>query len=651
MDLIVRVQDLWRKMRRPKQVFLVLLVVYLAIRLLSSAESVPRLLAGLAVVVLGCWAGVGLARRGMRKAIWRLRNRLLVAYLFIAVVPLILVGVLTALSAKWLATEFATYLVNSQFDQRIGALRNSAEALERAPASERKEIVARIGAFFEQRYPGIELLLQEGGVEYHYPARSGLKPPPKGWGNTSGVVVKDGLLHAWAHIVEHGGEVTILAPLTRRFLAELAPGIGEVSLVHFPDLNNPTREPEMRLHNPAPGEEAAELPPPPKPVNRLDMEVLWATPIPVAVWESPTTASSALLSVHSRISAVLGVVFSQRNQSGLLLNLLYLFAGVFLVVEIVSLYIGVSITQTITGAVHDLYQGTERVRQGDFSHRIEVRGDDQIAVVSDSFNRMTENLERLLVVAKEKERMQTELEIAREVQGQLYPKTVPALKTLELRALCNPARMVSGDYYDYQALQNRCAALAIGDVAGKGISAALLMATLQAALRTHLRSSMERATAAGHDGHLDAISTSRLVAQLNQQLYADTAPEKYATFCFSVYEDTTGMLKYTNAGHLPPLLVRRGQAIVVGAFPFAKYEESGLQLEPGDLLAYYTDGITEPENEYGEMFGEQRLIDVLVRNAHKDPDQVIAAVMDAVGQWTRSPELQDDMTLLLARRH
>jgi sigma-B regulation protein RsbU (phosphoserine phosphatase) len=328
---------------------------------------------------------------------------------------------------------------------------------------------------------------------------------------------------------------------------------------------------------------------------------------------------------------------------------------IFLAVELVSLYIGISLSRTITTAFDNLYEGTERVRQGDFSHRIHVRGADQIATVSQSFNRMTENLERLLVVATEKERMQAELEIAREVQNQLYPKSVPALQRLELRAQCAPARLVSGDYYDYQLLMDSSAVVAIGDVAGKGISAALLMATLQSSLRTQVRACLERA----RRGEMALeLSASHLVRQLNEQLFTDTSPEKYATFYFAIYDDASGLLTYTNAGHLPPVLVRHGRAslldvngMVVGAFPFAQYGESQLQLETDDLLVCYTDGVTEPENEYGEMFGEQRLIEVVLQNAERDTDRIINAVVDAVHHWTGSPDLQDDMTLLVARRH
>ena len=215
--------------------------------------------------------------------------------------------------------------------------------------------------------------------------------------------------------------------------------------------------------------------------------------------------------------------------------------------------------------------------------------------------------------------------------------------------MCNPARMVSGDYYDFMALPNDALAFAIGDVAGKGISAALLMATIQSTMRTQL-------SANNGDGP-HRFSAAKLVATLNRQLYATTAPEKYATFYFAMYEEATHALTYTNAGHLAPILMRGNDlqmldstGTVVGAFPVAVYEEKVIQLERGDVLLAYTDGIVEPENVYGEMFGDERLKDLLIKYQKADSSELIARTMEAVVHWTGAGELQDDMTMVVARR-
>jgi phosphoserine phosphatase RsbU/P len=319
-------------------------------------------------------------------------------------------------------------------------------------------------------------------------------------------------------------------------------------------------------------------------------------------------------------------------------------AVLFLLVELVAVIIGISLSRRLTGAVHELYEGTRRVLLGDFRHRIPVRAGDQLGELGQSFNQMTGNLERLFAVEKEKERLQTEIEIAREVQNQLYPKEAAPVRGLKLTGQCDPARMVSGDYYDYQETASGKLAFAIGDVAGKGISAALLMATLQAALRAQI------------SGEVPEIDASQVVSKLNQQIYAHTSPEKYATFFFAMFDQHSRKLTYTNAGHLSPLLFRNGSVVpldsngtVVGAFPFSEYDESSMTLSANDLLVCYTDGITEPENAYGEMFGEERLIELVQKHAHDQDHEIIRIVLDAVRSWTGTPELQDDMTLLLAR--
>jgi len=226
---------------------------------------------------------------------------------------------------------------------------------------------------------------------------------------------------------------------------------------------------------------------------------------------------------------------------------------------------------------------------------------------------------------------------------------VPFTKTLELKGVCRPARMVSGDYYDFLSLNDHSLAFAIGDVAGKGISAALLMATIQSTMRTQLSTS--------NGSGLHHLSAARMVSILNKQLYATTAPEKYATFFFALYEENTHSLSYTNAGHLAPMLLRGttvqtldSTGTVVGAFPFARFEEKTVPLEHGDMLVAYTDGIVEPENAYGEMFGEERLQDLVVKYRQTDSSEIIARTMESVNLWTGSSELQDDMTIVVARR-
>jgi sigma-B regulation protein RsbU (phosphoserine phosphatase) len=247
---------------------------------------------------------------------------------------------------------------------------------------------------------------------------------------------------------------------------------------------------------------------------------------------------------------------------------------------------------------------------------------------------------------KEKEKLQAELEIARQVQAQLFPKEVPKLKTLELTGVCNPARIVSGDYYDFVPFDSRSTALVIGDISGKGISAALLMASLQSSLHAQL-------TIGANGG----ISTSAIVSRLNRQFYENSPPEKYATFYCGVYDDDQGSLLYTNAGHLAPILVRCGTVLrlesngmAVGMFPDFPFEQTSLDLQRGDLLIAFTDGITESENSRGEQFGEERLTELLIHTSDRPLDDIVQTVTEAVRNWASDPDNQDDTTILLARR-
>ena len=249
--------------------------------------------------------------------------------------------------------------------------------------------------------------------------------------------------------------------------------------------------------------------------------------------------------------------------------------------------------------------------------------------------------------------MEADLEIASEVQRELYPRAVPHVETLTLRALCHPARTVSGDFYDYQMLAPGKVAVLLGDVAGKGISAALLMATIQSSFRALIRESIDRSKVEPDY----CWSTARLVTRMNEQIYATSSPEKYATLFLAIYDEIDGALEYTNAGHLPPLLIRGGKVealsvdgTVVGIFANVPYGASRLQLQKHDFLIAFSDGVSEPENEYEEMFGEERLIELVRAQLDRSDEEIMQSVVDAVHKWTGTTEMQDDLTLLIARK-
>ena len=664
------IQSLWNKSGKVDKAFALFLVLYL-ISLAAWPNSGFEGFAAFVAFCLAAWIALRLLRIGLRKLTWRLRNRLIVAYLFIGALPILLVLTLVLLGGYMLAGQAAAYMVRSELDRRLVLLRSVADDLTVPPVN-----LQRVAEVQQRRFPGLIFWTVQNGATQKWPQDADVSVPSGMPVNASGVAERDGRYYAWADRVAGNQQVLILMPLTRRFMSGLAPGLGDFYFLQR-EFSGAAGEPRTRSASnkqrvkvtagstkigtngdddfrllPAGGDAPQATVPPA--VNRFDVDVRWGSLIPAMEWAHPNKTDSALLAVHTRLSAILAAILRPGGDDlqGGVLTVFYGVAVAFLIVAIAGLAIGISMSRSITGAVHALYAGTQRVMRGEFSQLIQVSGRDQLADLSSSFNTMTQNLERLLAVAKEKERMQAEIEIAQGVQEQLYPKAPPVFESLRVLGMCDPARSVSGDYYDYQLVDGKLA-LAIGDVAGKGISAALLMATIQAAMRMELRASSD--VSVSMNGQ--RFSTARMVSVLNQQLHATTSPEKYATFFFAIYDQATGLLTYTNAGHLQPVLFRDGAATlldvngtVVGAFPFSSYEESKIELRSGDLLVCYTDGVTEPENEYGEMFGEERLIELVSKNVDRDEAQIIESVMESVRQWTGVPELSDDMTVLLARK-
>jgi phosphoserine phosphatase RsbU/P len=265
--------------------------------------------------------------------------------------------------------------------------------------------------------------------------------------------------------------------------------------------------------------------------------------------------------------------------------------------------------------------------------------------------------------------MENELAIAQEVQAQLFPRQISELESLEVHGFCRPARTVSGDYYDFLTASSHKMILAVGDISGKGISAALLMATIHSAVRAYsveslpqLREPIAVGAVAGAGRVMASwpegidVSPSALLSLLNHQLYESTPPEKYATLFLGIYDGRLRRMTYSNGGHLPPIVMSENGAIsrleaggtVVGLFDNVCYDEGSIDMRPGDVLIAYSDGVTEPENDFGE-FGEQRLIELVQRNRNQPLTQITQIVTHAVDDWIGDKEQPDDVTLVLAR--
>ena len=263
------------------------------------------------------------------------------------------------------------------------------------------------------------------------------------------------------------------------------------------------------------------------------------------------------------------------------------------------------------------------------------------------FDEMTQAIEaRRRAVAEYEEgkrRATQELEIAKQVQARLFPQRMPPIPTLDYAGVCLQARSVGGDYYDFLDLGNERVALVIGDIAGKGIAAALLMANLQANLRSQCVNAVEH--------------PERVLNLVNRLLFESTVAGAYATLLFAEFDCCTGRVRFANCGHVPALVVRRDGSVepldstctVLGMFEDWQCAMAESQIDGGDILALYTDGVTESFNEAQEEFGEDRLIEALRRHCDLSAQELAAAVVDEVAHFSGTEQF-DDITLIIAKR-
>jgi sigma-B regulation protein RsbU (phosphoserine phosphatase) len=414
---------------------------------------------------------------------------------------------------------------------------------------------------------------------------------------------------------------------------------------------------------------------PPHGPYRYDPELNYANPVPTTDWATGKVKSNIIMTVITRPSALVDRLFQRAGQAGgVWLGVLYGLAIFFGVIVVIALFFGVGLTRTITSSVYNLYRATQEINRGNLQYRIPVKSKDQLAALQTSFNSMAENLEKLIEEQKVKERLENELAIAQEVQATLFPREAARIEALELHGVCKPARTVSGDYYDFLPCGEQQLGIAVGDISGKGISAALLMATVHSAVRAYefgrmpTRRELVHAGAAAIAGAEQASSGREWIVSggmqspalalelLNRHLFHSTQPEKYATLFLGVYDGGSRTLTYSNAGHLPPIIIGQDGSVrrldiggtVIGLFDDMKYEESQIILRPNDIFIAFSDGVTEPENEFGE-FGEARLIELVRSNRTLPLARLSELVTTAVQDWIGAEEQPDDVTLVLAR--
>ena len=596
------------------------------------------------------------------RLLWSLRNRLIVAYLFIAVVPIVSIVILVVLAARILYSQLGAYLLYEDIHHRIEMIAEIAQhiAIEHktlpASISEKESeriLAAQSNAVHARELPGLAIDFSSN--------LSLLGVAGKGKNLFAGLL-QDGdspsepLWLISLQRIEDAKEpraVVLRVPVNADFLNTIAPDLGVIQL-NVMDNYQGTGSPGVLYSSDGKQYRVADRI---VAKNRtLQAPLFWL--------DSPVNVVSRLESVYvakdgtleparpllavsnarpSRLNARIFTSLGELRNTYVILFVLVVI--VFFLIEAVAWTTGIVLTRRITRAVADLYKATKFVETGDFSHRIPVERLDQLGVLADSFNQMTGSIDRLIEERNKRQRLENEISIAREVQNQLFPSTLPSVPGVEIEAICKAARSVSGDYYDFIQLSPTHVAIAIADISGKGISAALLMASLQAALRSQTLTEGSQ-----------SLSTAELVARLNKHLVRNTGDDRFATFFIAVYDSVTRTLRYTNAGHLPSFLICNGSShlldkggMVLGVLEDYSYEQGVLEVAPDSLLIGYSDGLVEPENVYGEEFGIARLREAAIRVQSAKPLMVAESLMAAAEEWAGTPEQADDMTVIVTR--
>ncbi len=640
---------------------------------LSAFDAIGDVALVAATVALGYRLYIDLKRR----LLWRVRRKLIVSYLFIGFVPVLLViafflvsGTLLFLnvSAYVLRNRIATVVDQTQFLAQTAAIEVQRAQNERDVA----DALARRQSVAERRYPMVSYAVipaPPGCVTnaHRKPLASAIAgpwshmAPPKtipDWvkcADEASLTTSDGepaslVVRAVAWPEGTPNAVIVDLPigegLRRELRDEMGITIGGISTVEG-DQNAPRETRRVRIL----GGSSPQRADPSEPIE-------WVGFLDYIDWPTGQT-NAATVSFRMGLGAVfqylsgpsLGRV-NNLNFGQLLLLLLAVVATLFLIIQVVAFMMGLTLARSITGSVHELFTGTERVRRGDFTHKIAIRSRDQLGELAASFNSMTSSIEELLQQKAEKERLEQELRIARSIQMSLLPHASLVFPGVSLSGHCEPAREVGGDYYDFLPLDDTRMGILIADVAGKGTSAALYMAELKgivlslSQLHTSPRSLL--------------IDANRIISK-----YLDA--RSFITMTYAVVDVAARTMTMARAGHCPLVYVpgphaesRTSQALQpdgmvlglqfdTGEVFSRTLEELTLPFGAGDLFLLYTDGISEAMNPDGDYFGDARLADLAQQHADLSSDELSARILGEVKAFAGTAAQHDDMTMVLLK--
>jgi sigma-B regulation protein RsbU (phosphoserine phosphatase) len=652
-----------------------------AIGVLRQAADLPafvRIVNSAATVALAVSVGFFVWRLFVltkRRLLWRLRRRLILSYIFIGVVPALLIIAFFALGAWTVTMNLSAYLFKDGYDDIVDDARLIAQAAAAEIGRQRTDAaqtIARVHRNAGSTYDRLSLAfvplsadapsLAHAGPWDHVSAPTSvpewLRRRTEGWQGTIAVAVP-GAPEETALVVRAAvpavsnerrfGYVITDVPVDAQILDLLydrtrvrAGGVrrGSVSDASLADsINSADGERSVSMFS--------------KSVTFFDYHD-WHDGTPHRAAISMTFRLGDLYTRLSRAQpAQLGVGAGPESLSDAITLILVIVAGLFLIIQFVALVMGLALARSITSSIHELSMGTERVRQGDFAHRIKIQANDQLGELAGSFNQMTGSIENLLLTAAEKKRLEEELRIARQIQMSLLPRGPLDFAGLTVTALCVPAREVGGDYYDFFKLpQNRLGVL-IADVSGKGTSAALYMAELKGLVLS-----------------LSQIyfSPRQLLIEVNRIISENLDSRSFITMTYAVIDVDRGSMTFARAGHTPMVYLpnpganRPGAQVLVpsgmvvglridGAAEMfdSLLEEEVVELGAGDVIVLYTDGITEAMNAASDLFGDARLSQIVEEHGHLDSSELRERILREIEAFVAGADQHDDMTMILLK--
>jgi serine phosphatase RsbU (regulator of sigma subunit) len=644
--------------------------VWLVDGLLSLVgRGLPGVITGPALAVRWVFAA-WLAWRAFRwvsdRLLWRIRTKLIVSYLFIAFVPVVLLTLFMLVAGVLLLGLTASRLVTGEVE-RSGAVllataRTALSGLPAADAEAARVLPERLGPAREL-HPALGFALLRGG---RVVAASGSAPRSlPGWWKGPGFAslvalhpeekLSDEVLRAaWA---EGGSALILELPADAAFFGEverrtgihvLSPSEMQVEKVEGADETRGVR----RRHGIS-FEEGGHRVTPTTPFGLMFVafpdKTSWQTGETSTFGGIPQIFRYDPLLLVRRLSPIqLPRDASGRSIPDLLLYALGIVGIVFVVMYGVALLLGLLLARSITRGVHALSVGTQKLREGDFSHVIQLRSRDQLGDLAASFNLMSRGIQRAMQEQAEKERLEEELRIARQIQMSLLPgQGLVRCPGVRIAALCLPAAEVGGDYYDLLPLGERRMGVLVADVSGKGTSAALYMAELKG-----LVLSLSRI----YD------SPARLLCEANRILGANMDARSFVTMTYAIVDTGARSMRYARAGHNPliHLQARTGLTRVLappglglGLDPGDRFEaileEDEVPLEPGDFFLFFTDGLSEAMNTGAELFGEGRLRRILEESGSLGSEELKEKILEEVRLFVGEAAAHDDMTLVVLK--